>query len=146
DYYMAVIKGHAGWKTKDFKEMSFEQIEAKFNTVWKQIEDFIPIGSKKETERFKRKGLRLEQVSEKKLKTSEEVPEEVKATEEVPEDKVKEMMQRFLMKKYMKKSLREGLAIVMISYKLQVENYSQMASDLILKIYKIANRPRQEDD
>nr|GFB96077.1 hypothetical protein [Tanacetum cinerariifolium] len=32
--------------------------------------------------------------------------------------------------------LRKGLAIVMISYKLQVENYSQMANDLILKIYK----------
>nr|GEV32956.1 hypothetical protein [Tanacetum cinerariifolium] len=42
--------------------------------------------------------------------------------------------------------LRKGLAIVTISYKLQVENYSQMASDLILKIHKIANRPRQEDD
>nr|GFA41428.1 hypothetical protein [Tanacetum cinerariifolium] len=93
DYYMAVIKGHAGWKTKDFKGMSFEQIETRFNTIWKQIEDFIPMGSKEETERFKRKGLRLEQVSEKKLKTSEEVPEEVKATEEVPEDKVKETMQ-----------------------------------------------------
>nr|GEV28404.1 putative ribonuclease H-like domain-containing protein [Tanacetum cinerariifolium] len=51
DYYMAVIKGHAGWKTKDFKGMSFEQIEAKFNTVWKQIEDFIPMGSKEEAER-----------------------------------------------------------------------------------------------
>nr|GEW11744.1 hypothetical protein [Tanacetum cinerariifolium] len=89
---MAVIKGHAGWKTKDFKGMSFEQIEAKFNTVWKQIEDFIPMGSKEETKRFKRKGLRLEQVSAKKLKTSEEVPEEVKATEEVPEENVKEMM------------------------------------------------------
>nr|GFA48037.1 hypothetical protein [Tanacetum cinerariifolium] len=43
-------------------------------------------------------------------------------------------------------SLRKGLVIVMISYKLQVENNSQMESDLILKIYKIANRPRQEDD
>nr|GEY99418.1 hypothetical protein [Tanacetum cinerariifolium] len=42
--------------------------------------------------------------------------------------------------------LRKGLAIVMISYKLQVENYSQMASDIILKIHKIANHPRQEDD
>nr|GEX37903.1 uncharacterized mitochondrial protein AtMg00810-like [Tanacetum cinerariifolium] len=93
DYYMAVIKGHAGWKTKDFKGMSFKQIEPKFNTVWNQIKDFILMGSKEETERFKRKGLRLEQVSEKKLKTSKEVLEEVKATEEVPEDKVKEMMQ-----------------------------------------------------
>nr|GEV07079.1 putative ribonuclease H-like domain-containing protein [Tanacetum cinerariifolium] len=34
--------------------------------------------------------------------------------------------------------LRKGLALVMISYKLQVENYSHMANDLILKIYKIA--------
>nr|GEW01441.1 putative ribonuclease H-like domain-containing protein [Tanacetum cinerariifolium] len=93
DYYMAVIKGHAGWKTKDFKGMSFEQIEAKFNTVWKQIKDFIPMGSKEEAKRFKRKGLRLEQESAKKLKTSEEVPEKVKSSEEVPEEKVKEMMQ-----------------------------------------------------
>nr|GEX44266.1 copia protein [Tanacetum cinerariifolium] len=42
--------------------------------------------------------------------------------------------------------LRKGLAIVMICYKLQVENYSQMANDLILKIYKIANSPSQQDD
>nr|GFB60846.1 hypothetical protein [Tanacetum cinerariifolium] len=60
DYCMAVIKGHTGWKTKDFKKMLFEQIEAKFNTVWKQIKDFIPMGSKEEAKRFKRKGLRLE--------------------------------------------------------------------------------------
>nr|GEV93580.1 synaptobrevin, longin-like domain protein [Tanacetum cinerariifolium] len=58
------------------------------------IEDFIPMGLKEETERFKRKGLRLKQVSAKKLKTSEEVPEEVKSSEEVPEEKVKEMMQQ----------------------------------------------------
>nr|GEU61074.1 retrovirus-related Pol polyprotein from transposon TNT 1-94 [Tanacetum cinerariifolium] len=50
DYYMAVIKGHSGWKTKDFKGMSFEQIEARFNTFWKQNEDFIPMGSKEEAE------------------------------------------------------------------------------------------------
>nr|GEX05848.1 hypothetical protein [Tanacetum cinerariifolium] len=45
-----------------------------------------------EAERFKRKGLILEQESVKKLKTSEEV----KATEEFPEEKVKEMMQLHL--------------------------------------------------
>nr|GEZ88651.1 hypothetical protein [Tanacetum cinerariifolium] len=38
--------------------------------------------------------------------------------------------------------LRRGLAIVMICNKLQVENYSQMANDLILKIHNIANSPR----
>nr|GEZ63984.1 hypothetical protein [Tanacetum cinerariifolium] len=42
--------------------------------------------------------------------------------------------------------LRKGLAIVMICYKLQVENYSQMENDLILKIYKIADCPSQKDD
>nr|GEV23941.1 hypothetical protein [Tanacetum cinerariifolium] len=106
DYYMAVITGHAGWKTKDFKGMSFEQIEAKFNTVWKQIEDFIPMGSKEETERFKRKGLRLEQESAKKLKTSEEVTEEVKLSEEVPKEKVKEMMQLVLVEEIYVKALQ----------------------------------------
>nr|GEX27712.1 hypothetical protein [Tanacetum cinerariifolium] len=42
--------------------------------------------------------------------------------------------------------LRKGLVIVMISNKLQVENYSQMANDLILKTHKIANSTRQRDD
>nr|GEW90519.1 synaptobrevin, longin-like domain protein [Tanacetum cinerariifolium] len=212
------------------------------------IEDFIPMGSKEEAERLKRKGLRLEQESAKKVKTSEEVPEEVKLPEEVPKEKVKEMMQlvpieeitrlggssasyqffvdmlkhldredlnqfwrlveeshiirlaasdkemelwvklkrlyepdvedqlwthtQYLMhapvewKLYdtcgvhhvtskdkeifmlMEKDypLRKGLAIGMISYKLQVENYSKMANDLILKIYKIASSLRKQDD
>nr|GEW16069.1 hypothetical protein [Tanacetum cinerariifolium] len=222
-YYMAVIKSNLGWK----------------------IENFISMSSKEEAERLKRKGLRLEQESAKKLKTSEAVPKEVKASEEVPEEKVKEMMQlvpieevyvEALQVKHpiidwkhldredlnqlwalLKESLntrpassdkemelwlelkrlyepddedqlwthtqnlmhapvewrlydmcgvhhvtakdkeifmlvekdyplRKGLAIIMICYNLQVENYSQMASDLILKIHKIANRPRQEDD
>nr|GEW20173.1 hypothetical protein [Tanacetum cinerariifolium] len=42
--------------------------------------------------------------------------------------------------------LRKGLAIVMICYKLHVENYSKMANDLILKIHKIFSRPSQQDD
>nr|GEX75604.1 putative ribonuclease H-like domain-containing protein [Tanacetum cinerariifolium] len=92
DYYMAVIKSNLGWKVKDFKGMTFEELEAKFTAVWKQVEDFIPMGSKEEAERFKRKGIRFEQESVKNLKTSEEVPEEVKTPNEVPEEKVKEMM------------------------------------------------------
>nr|GEY90945.1 hypothetical protein [Tanacetum cinerariifolium] len=68
DYYMAVIRSNLD-------------------------RNFIPMGSKEETERFKRKLIRFEQESVKKLKTSEEVPEEVKTTDEVPEEKVKEMMQ-----------------------------------------------------
>nr|GEX04050.1 U3 small nucleolar RNA-associated protein 4 homolog [Tanacetum cinerariifolium] len=58
DYYMAVMKSNLSWKVKDFRGMTFKEIEAKFTTVWKQIENFIPMGSKEEAERFKRKGIR----------------------------------------------------------------------------------------
>nr|GEV05680.1 hypothetical protein [Tanacetum cinerariifolium] len=78
DYYMAVIKNNLGWKVKDFKSMTFEEVEAKFNSVYKQMEDFIPMGSKEEAERYKRKGIRFDQESLKKLKSSEEVIEEAK--------------------------------------------------------------------
>nr|GEX06915.1 hypothetical protein [Tanacetum cinerariifolium] len=167
------------------------------------MEDFIPMGSKEEAERIKRKGLNLEQESAKKQKTSEEVPEETMSFEEVPKEKVYTEGQRSYWKitrlegssasyqffidllKHLDREdlnqlwrlvketlsnkpptkwkiydscgvhhvtskdkeifmlvendypLRKGLALVMISYKLQVENYLQMANDLILKIYKI---------
>nr|GEV80976.1 hypothetical protein [Tanacetum cinerariifolium] len=66
----------AKMENKTFKGMSLEEIREKFIPVWKQIEDFVPMASKEEGERFKRKGLRLEQESPKKMKTSEEVSEE----------------------------------------------------------------------
>nr|GEW53676.1 hypothetical protein [Tanacetum cinerariifolium] len=72
DHHASIIK----WKTKHFKGMSLEEIREKFVPVWKQIDDFVPMGSKEEGERFKRKGLWLEQDSAKKVKTSEEVSEE----------------------------------------------------------------------
>nr|GEX98009.1 uncharacterized mitochondrial protein AtMg00810-like [Tanacetum cinerariifolium] len=231
DYYMVVIRSNLGCKVKYFRGMTFEEAKAKFNSVLKQLEDFIPMGSKEEAERIKRKGLSLEQESVKKQKISEEVTEEAKSSDEVPKEKVKEMMQlvpieevyvealqvkhqiidwkvyhkgqRSYLKitrlggssasyqffidllKHLDRAtdhlqnfmhapiewklyescgvhhvtskdkeifmlvekdypLRKGLALVMIGYNLQVENYSQMANDLILKIYKIANSLRQQ--
>nr|GEW19559.1 hypothetical protein [Tanacetum cinerariifolium] len=91
---IAKYLSNLGWKVKDFRGMTFEEVEAKFNSVWKQMEDFIPMGSKEEAERIKRKGLNLEQESAKKQKTLEEVPEEVKSHEEVPEEKVYHKGQR----------------------------------------------------
>nr|GFC22515.1 hypothetical protein [Tanacetum cinerariifolium] len=198
------------------------------------MEDFIPMGSKEEGERIKRKCLNLDQESAKKQKTSEEVLEEAMSPEEVTEEKVKEMMQLVPIeevyaealqvkhpiidwKRLVKETLsnrpptsekeielwvelnmmyepdkedqlwthtqnfmhalvdwklydscgmhhvtykdkeifmlvekdyplRKGLALVMICYKLQVENFSQMANDMVLKIYKIENSPRQQGD
>nr|GEV28905.1 hypothetical protein [Tanacetum cinerariifolium] len=78
---------------KRFQSMTFEEIKAKFVAVWKQVEDFIPMGSKEEAERLKRKGLNLEQDHVKKQNTSEEDLEIEKSTEEISEEKMKEMMQ-----------------------------------------------------
>nr|GEU69457.1 hypothetical protein [Tanacetum cinerariifolium] len=94
EFYTSVLKNQAGWKAKDFKGITLEEIKENFDPVWKQIQDFIPIGSKEEAERFKRKGIRFEQESVKKLKTIEEV----KTTEEVLTEKVKEMIQLILVK------------------------------------------------
>nr|GEW19794.1 copia protein [Tanacetum cinerariifolium] len=232
DYYMTVIRNNLWWKVKDFKGMTFEEIKAKFAAVWKSVEDFIPMGSKEEVERLKRKGFNLEQEKAKKQKTSKEVHDKEKSLEEIPEEKVKEMMQlvpieevyvqalqvkhpiidwkvhiegqrsywKIISEKEMELwvelkrlyesdpedqlwaqtqnymhapiewklynlsgvhhvtakdkeifmlvendyPLRKGLALMMISYKLQVKNYSQMVEDLIWKIYNIANSPRQQ--
>nr|GEY07002.1 glutamic acid-rich protein-like [Tanacetum cinerariifolium] len=56
-------------------------------------ERFYSIGSKEEAERYKRKAIRFNQESSKKLKSSEEVIEEAKSTDEIFEEKIKEMMQ-----------------------------------------------------
>nr|GEU93402.1 retrovirus-related Pol polyprotein from transposon TNT 1-94 [Tanacetum cinerariifolium] len=197
---------------KDFRGMTFEEVEAKFNSVCKQMEDFILMGSKEEAKRIKRKGINLEQESAKKQKSSEEITEEAKSHEEVTEEKVHSKGQRSYWKitrlggssacyqfidllkhldredlnqlwKLVKETLnnrppsiewmiydscgvhhvaakdkeifmlvekdyplRKGLALVMICYKLQVENFSQMANELVLKIYRIANSPRQQEE
>nr|GFA23747.1 hypothetical protein [Tanacetum cinerariifolium] len=251
EYYMAVIKSNLGWRFKDFKGMTFEEIKVKFAEVWKQVEDFIPMGSKEESERLKRKGLNLEKEQVKKQKSSEEPSEIETTTKESTEDKIKEIMQLVLVKdvyvqalqvkhpiidrkvhsedllrqldredlnqlwalvkeylsirlasndkemelwvelkimyepypedqlwtltqNYMHAPvewklydlsgvhhvtakdkeifmlvekdypLRRGLALVMISYRLQVENHSQKVEDLIRKIYNIANTLRKQ--
>nr|GEV82320.1 putative ribonuclease H-like domain-containing protein [Tanacetum cinerariifolium] len=94
EFYMSVLKSHSGWKTKHFKGMTLEEIRKKFIPVWKQIEDFVPMGSKEQGERVKRKGLRLEQESTKKVKTSKELwtlVKETLTTRQAISDKEKEL-------------------------------------------------------
>nr|GEV55068.1 hypothetical protein [Tanacetum cinerariifolium] len=76
EFYMAVFRSHAGWKTKYFRGMTLEQIKEKFIPVWKQLEDFVPISLKEEGERVKRQGLKIDQGNSKRMKTSEDVSEE----------------------------------------------------------------------
>nr|GFC15265.1 hypothetical protein [Tanacetum cinerariifolium] len=95
--YAEVARIHAEEELQGMIDsLSFEEIEAKFAKVWKQIEDFIPMGSKEETERLKKKGLNLEQEYVKKQKSSEQTPEMEKSTEEITEEKMNEMMQLVL--------------------------------------------------
>nr|GEZ87657.1 hypothetical protein [Tanacetum cinerariifolium] len=147
----------------------------------------------REAERVKRKGIKLDQGSAKRMKTSEDVSKEdlkgmmqLVPVEEALRDKENELSvelkrlfepdfkdqmwthnqnlmhdpldwklydtcgvhhvftkdQEIFMLVERDYPLRRGLAIVMICNKLQVENYSQMANDLILKIHNIANSPR----
>nr|GEZ26060.1 hypothetical protein [Tanacetum cinerariifolium] len=77
EFYTLVLRNQAGWKANDFKGMTLEEIKENFDPVWKQIHDFIPIGSKEKAKRFKRKGIRFEQESVKKLKTSKELEHQV---------------------------------------------------------------------
>nr|GEZ50347.1 hypothetical protein [Tanacetum cinerariifolium] len=65
------------------QSITLEEIREKFIPVWKQIEDFVPMSSKEKAKRFKMKGLRLEQGSARRMKTSNDVSEE----------DIKEMMQ-----------------------------------------------------
>nr|GFA84551.1 hypothetical protein [Tanacetum cinerariifolium] len=51
EFYMSVLKSHSRWKAKHFKGISLEEIREKFIPVWKQIEDFVLMGSKEERER-----------------------------------------------------------------------------------------------
>nr|GEV45919.1 putative reverse transcriptase domain-containing protein [Tanacetum cinerariifolium] len=87
EFYMSVLRSHAGWKTKHFRGMTLEQIKEKIIPVWKQLEDFVPMSSKEESERVKRQGLKIDQGSSKRGKTSKSV------SEDVSEEELKGMMQ-----------------------------------------------------
>ncbi|GJS25537.1 retrovirus-related pol polyprotein from transposon TNT 1-94 [Tanacetum coccineum] len=70
-FYTSVLRSHVGWKTKDLRGMTFDQLEEKFIPVWESIQDFVPMDSKKESESLKRSGILLEKVKAKRLKTSD---------------------------------------------------------------------------
>nr|GEW22659.1 hypothetical protein [Tanacetum cinerariifolium] len=130
--------------------MTFKEVEAKFDSVYKQMEDFIPMGSKEEAERIKRKV--KETLSKRPATSNKEMELWVELSrlyEPNVEDQLWTHTQNFMhapaeWKLYDKCEvhqltskdkdifmlvekdypLRKGLGLVMICYKLQVENYS----------------------
>nr|GEY35541.1 hypothetical protein [Tanacetum cinerariifolium] len=48
NFYMSILRSNSGWEVKDFKGITFEQIEEKFIPVWEKMQDFVPMNSKLE--------------------------------------------------------------------------------------------------
>nr|GEY71411.1 xylulose kinase-1 [Tanacetum cinerariifolium]GEY75457.1 xylulose kinase-1 [Tanacetum cinerariifolium] len=80
---LIILRSHAGWKARHFKGMTLEEIKEKLIQCGSRFKILSQLALKKKLKDSREKGLRLEQDSSKKLKTSEEVPEE----------KLKEMME-----------------------------------------------------
>nr|GEY80267.1 hypothetical protein [Tanacetum cinerariifolium] len=102
EFYMSVLRSHAGWKTKHFRGMTLEQLKEKFTPVWKQFEDFVPMYSKEESERVKKQGLKIDQGSYKRMKTSKNV------SEGVSEEELKGMMQLVPLEEVYVEALQRG--------------------------------------
>nr|GEX75844.1 retrovirus-related Pol polyprotein from transposon TNT 1-94 [Tanacetum cinerariifolium] len=158
EFYMSVLKSHPEWKTKHFKGMSLEEIKEK-------LEQESPKNMKTSEEVSQedlKEMMQLMPVEEVELKRLFEPDVEDQLwthTQALMHDPVEWRLydssgvhhmlsrdQEIFMLVEKDYPLRKGLAIVMIINKLQVENYSQMANELILKIHNIANSPRQRVD
>nr|GEX68124.1 hypothetical protein [Tanacetum cinerariifolium] len=82
-FYISILRSNVGWKAKEFKGMTFEQIEEKLISVWEKMQDFVPMNFKLESERLKRLGIYWDKERFKKLKTAE--------ASEVTDKKAKEL-------------------------------------------------------
>nr|GEV47496.1 hypothetical protein [Tanacetum cinerariifolium] len=91
EFYMSVLKSHSGWKTKHFKGMSLEEIREKFILVWKQIEDFMPMASKEEGERFKKDSDMLKHFDREDLNQLWTLVKETLSSRQATSDKEKEL-------------------------------------------------------
>ncbi|GKD54001.1 hypothetical protein Tco_1287388 [Tanacetum coccineum] len=91
---MVYLKNQGGYKMKDFKGMSYDDIRPIFEKVWDQIHSFVPMDSEKEVQRLKRAGQDVEAEPAKRQRT-EEVSESVQEqTDEEP--KIDELSQEQL--------------------------------------------------
>ncbi|GJX40967.1 hypothetical protein Tco_0255957 [Tanacetum coccineum] len=118
NFYMEILKSHAGWKSKDFRGMTFEQIEEKFIPVWKQMQDFVPMNSKIESERVKRPGIQLAQESSKRLKTAKasgsepSQEQQTKDPKELSQEELKKMMEKVPVKEVYIEALQAKYPII----------------------------------
>ncbi|GJS52990.1 hypothetical protein Tco_0626352 [Tanacetum coccineum] len=88
------LKNQGGYKMKDFKGMSYDDIRLIFEKVWDQVHSFVPMDSEEEVQRLKRSGQDVEAKPAKRKRT-EEVSESIQEhTNEEP--KIDELSQEQL--------------------------------------------------
>ncbi|GJT33914.1 hypothetical protein Tco_0924333 [Tanacetum coccineum] len=68
---MIYLKNQGGYKMKDFKGMSYDDIRPIFEMVWDQIHSFVPMDSEEEVQRLKRACEDVETEPAKRQRTKE---------------------------------------------------------------------------
>ncbi|GKC01862.1 hypothetical protein Tco_0993472 [Tanacetum coccineum] len=146
---MVYLKNRGGYKMKDFKGMSYDDIRPIFEKVWDQIHSIVPMDSEEEVPRLKRVGQDVEakpakrQRTEEVLESVQEQTDEELKTDELSQEQLNQMKgQDIFMLVEKEYPLTKGLATLMLVNKLRVDQHSEMVDELLAKIYNIANKPR----
>ncbi|GJS92604.1 hypothetical protein Tco_0799572 [Tanacetum coccineum] len=94
---MVYLKNQGGYKMKDFKGMSYDDIRPIFEKVWDQIHSFVPMDSEEEVPRLKRAGQDVEAKPAKRQRTEEvselaqEQTDEEPKTDELSQEQLNQM-------------------------------------------------------
>ncbi|GJV35347.1 hypothetical protein Tco_1407824 [Tanacetum coccineum] len=88
------LKNQEGYKMKDFKGMSYDDIRPLFEKVWDYIYSFVPMDSELEVQRSKRKGQNVEAEPSKRQRTGEVLESVQEHIDE--ESKIEELSQEQL--------------------------------------------------
>ncbi|GJX66680.1 hypothetical protein Tco_0301023, partial [Tanacetum coccineum] len=78
------LKNQGGYKKKDFKGMSYDDIKLIFEKVWDQIHSFVPMDSEEAAQRLKRAGQDIEAKPAKRHRTKEVSESVQEQTDEEP--------------------------------------------------------------
>ncbi|GJY96905.1 hypothetical protein Tco_0513815 [Tanacetum coccineum] len=95
---MVYLKNQGGYKMKDFKGMSYDDIRPIFEKVWDQIHSFVPMDSEEEVPRLKRAGQDVEAKPAKRQRTEEvselaqEQTDEEPKTDELSQEQLNQMV------------------------------------------------------
>ncbi|GJU33509.1 hypothetical protein Tco_1181863 [Tanacetum coccineum] len=154
-----------GYTLKQLKELLFEKVKEIFEATIRKVQSFVPMDSELEVQRLKRAGqdvieepVKRQRTGEASGSVQEQTSEEPKA-KELSQEQLHQMMMLYdtcgfhhvsterrhdiymlVEKDY---PLKKALATLMMCNKLRVDQYSDMADELLQKINIIENRPRQ---